>query len=219
MTQNYLCLHDIPVFNGLSRESFVSFCDASTKINIAKGEYLFHQGDPADALYVVKSGTMKMVHLTESGDEIVIRIVAAKQAIAENTLFSSHSSHSVSAIALEETQLCALCRSDYEKIILENPKLATEIIRSLGDRLTNLHIQIAENTIHSSTDKVLYILKQLAQQKGQETEKGILININITQSDLSSMVGLSRVMTSQILKKLELEGVISKVKRKYLVHY
>jgi len=46
MTQNYLCLHDIPVFNGLSRECFVSFCDASTKINIAKGEYLFWYTSP-----------------------------------------------------------------------------------------------------------------------------------------------------------------------------
>jgi len=105
MTQHYLCLHDIPVFNGLSRECFISFCDASKKISISKGEYLFHQGDPADALYIVKSGTMKMVHLTESGDEIVVRIVASKQAIAENTLFTSHPTHLVSAIALEETHL------------------------------------------------------------------------------------------------------------------
>ena len=219
MTQHYLCLHDIPAFNGLSRECFISFCDASKKISISKGEYLFHQGDPADALYIVKSGTMKMVHLTESGDEIVVRIVASKQAIAENTLFTSHPTHLVSAIALEETHLCGLSRDAYEKIILENPKLATEIIRNLGDRLTSLHIQVAENTIQSSTDKVLFILKQLAQQKGQETEKGILININITQSDLSSMVGLSRVMTSQILKKLESDNIISKVKRKYIIHY
>jgi CRP/FNR family transcriptional regulator len=219
MTQTYRCLHDIPVFNGLSRECFVSFCDASKKITVSKGEYLFHQGDPADAVYIVKSGTMKMVHLTESGDEIVIRIVASKQAIAENTLFTSHPTHLVSAIALEETHLCSLQRDAYEKIVLENPKLATEIIRNLGDRLTNLHIQMAENTIQSSSDKVLLVLKQLAQQKGVETEKGILININITQSDLSSMVGLSRVMTSQILKKFESQGIISKVKRKYMLHH
>ena len=219
MTQTYRCLHDIPVFNGLSRECFVSFCDASKKITVSKGEYLFHQGDPADAVYIVKSGTMKMVHLTESGDEIVIRIVASKQAIAENTLFTSHPTHLVSAIALEETHLCSLQRDAYEKIVLENPELATEIIRNLGDRLTNLHIQMAENTIQSSSDKVLLVLKQLAQQKGVETEKGILININITQSDLSSMVGLSRVMTSQILKKFESQGIISKVKRKYMLHH
>jgi CRP/FNR family transcriptional regulator len=217
MPMNCLCIHDIPIFKGIPRESFVAFCDASQKITLSKGEYLFHQGDDANALYVVKSGTLKLTRLMESGEEIIIKLVYARHAIGENNLFSENPVHDVSAIALEETQLCSLNRSNYERVLLGNPALSREVIKSLGASLNNLRMQIAESATQSSTDRVLFVLRQLAEQNGIQTEAGTLINVVITQSELSSMVGLSRVMTSQILKKLETDGFISREKRKYVI--
>jgi CRP-like cAMP-binding protein len=100
---------------------------------------------------------------------------------------------------------------------LGNPALSREVIKSLGASLNNLRMQIAESATQSSTDRVLFVLRQLAEQNGIQTEAGTLINVVITQSELSSMVGLSRVMTSQILKKLETDGFISREKRKYVI--
>lgn len=217
MSQQYLCLHDIPIFKGLPRETFVCVCDASQKRHLDKGEYLFHQGDDADAIYIVKSGIIKLTRIMESGEEIIVKLVHQRHAIGENTLFSDVPKHEVSAIALEEVELCGLDRSSFENAIIENPELAKDVIRSLGNTLTKLHMEVAESTAFSSTDRVLGVLRDLADQNGIETEVGILINVNITQSELSSMVGLSRVMTSQILKKLESDGTIKKDKRKYIL--
>ena len=217
MSNRYICLHDIPMFNGLQRDSFISFCDASKKRSLTKGEILFHQGDDADAIYILKSGILKLTRLMESGDEIIVKLVHAKQALGENNLFSVNPVHEVSAVALEDAELCGLDRNSFENIIMSNPQLAKDIIKNLGTKLTKLHMDIAENSIQSSTDRVMMVLRQLASQNGIETDQSILINVNITQNELSSMVGISRVMTSQILKKMESDGILKKDKRKYIL--
>jgi CRP-like cAMP-binding protein len=217
MNNKYLCLYDIPLFSGMDKASFRSFCHSSGKISLKRGEYLFNQGDPATSIYIVKQGSLKMVRVTEDGDEIILQIVASQEVIGENALFRQEALQPASAIAIEDTKVCSMSRETFEKIIEANPHLACQIIERLGNRLYSLWSQMAEFNIQTTRDKILNLLIQLAKQHGRNCAEGTLIDLKLTQQDLASMVGASRVMVSQVLKELLANGSIYRNNKFYIL--
>lgn len=217
MNNKYLCLYDIPLFSGMDKASFRSFCHLSGKTSLKRGEYLFKQGDSATSIYIVKQGSLKMVRVTEDGEEIILQIVTSQEVIGENALFRQEALQPASAIAIEDTKVCSMSREIFEKIIEANPRLACQIIESLGNRLYSLWNQMAEFNIQTTRDKLLNLLIQLAKQHGRNCAEGTLIDLKLTQQDLASMVGASRVMVSQVLKELLSSGSICRNKKFYIL--
>jgi len=213
----YLCLYDIPLFSGIDKASFPSFCHASGKITLKKGEYLFKQGDLAASIYIVKEGSLKLVRVTEEGEEIILQIVASQEVIGENALFRKEALHPASAVALEDTKVCCMSRETFEKIIEANPRIACQIIENLGNRLYSLWNQMAEFNVQTTKDKLLNLFVHLDRQHGKQCPEGTLIDLNLTQQELASMVGASRVMVSQVLKELTENGDICRNKRSYIL--
>jgi len=216
-TNKYLCLYDIPLFSGMDKTSFKSFCHASGKFTLKKGDYLFKQSDPAASIYIVKEGSLKLVRMTEEGEEIILQIVASQEVIGENALFRKEVLQPASAIALEDTKVCSMSRETFEKIIEDNPRLACQVIENLGNRLYSLWNQMAEFNIQTTKDKLLNLFVQLAKQHGKQCPEGTLIDLNLTQQELASMVGASRVMVSQVLKELTQNGSILRNKKNYIM--
>ncbi len=217
MNNKILCLHDIPLFSGMDKTSFRSFCLLSGKVSLKRGDYLFKQGDPADTIYIVKAGSLKMVRVTEDGEEIILQIVASQEVIGENALFRKDALQPTSAIAIEDSKVCILNRETFEKIIEANPQLAFQIIENLGNRLYNLWNQMAEFNIQTTREKLLNLFIQLAKQHGKKCDKGTLVDLKLTQQELASMVGASRAMVSQVLKELQANGSINRDKKKYIL--
>lgn len=62
-TKRYLCLRDIPLFSGLSMESFRQICLVTDKQQLAKGEILFRLGEVTDHIYIIKEGHFKLLRV------------------------------------------------------------------------------------------------------------------------------------------------------------
>jgi len=217
MNEPILCLHDIPLFKGLTRDEFSHFCAVSKKINLTKGDSLFTQDDEFKAVYVIKSGSLKLIRLTESGEEIIVKIVGTFEALGENLLFRDHAIQEVTAMALEPCEICSLNKFDFESVIENNPYLSKNIIKSLGTALSDTWLNSAEFFSNTTYDKVYALLISLSKKNGVSHPSGILIDLKITQTDIASMIGASRVMVSQVLKKLNDDHKIKTYHRKYII--
>jgi CRP/FNR family transcriptional regulator len=215
--KKYLCLHDIPFFTGLDRNSFRSICLATSKYFKKKGEFLFRQGDSANTIYIIKSGRFKLVKTTESGEEVIIQIVGSGEIIGETSLFREGVFVSVSAIAMEDAKACAISRQSFESIIRNEPNIALKIIKGLSDRLHDAWEQIAESNTQTIQEKVASLFIRLAQEYGESHVEGTIIKICLTQQEIASIVGASRVMISQVLGELTKRNYIYKKGKYYIL--
>ncbi len=84
--RRFLCLQDVPMFSGIEGAAFHSVCNITNKRYHKKGEFLFRQGDPADAIYHIKEGSFILVYITENGEEVIVRIVGPGEIIGETAL-------------------------------------------------------------------------------------------------------------------------------------
>jgi len=215
--KRYLCLYDIPLFSGLNNDSFKIICHAASKQSKRKGEFLFCQGDIADTVYIVKEGNFKLIRTTENGDEAIMQIVGPGEILGESALFRSGTNHPVAAIAMEESKVCSIDRKSLEKIVKIEPDLAWQMIESLGNRLHNTWEQLTESNTQNAREKVLNLLVRLAQEHGEPCPQGQYIKIRLTQQEIASLVGVSRVMVSQVINDLISDNYLCKEKKNYIL--
>lgn len=215
--RKYKCLHDLPIFSGTDNTTFPMICHAAKKQVVKKGDVLFNQGDPADVLYYIKEGSLKLVKITEAGEEVIIQIVGSGEAIGETSLFRDNTFTPLSAIAFEDTKICSLSRHSFEQVIMSDPKIAFQIIKALGERLDDTWEKITQLNTQTTQEKVISLFVRLAQEHGVPCKEGTLINLCLTQQDIASMIGASRVMVSQVIQELIKCSYISRKNKFYVL--
>jgi len=206
-----------PVFTGLDNAAFKPVCIASITKEFKKGDILFQEGDIADCCYIVKEGTIKLTKLTEEGDEFVVHVIDAGEILGESTLFRSVSFHPVTAIALENAKVCYLSRDVLEQLVKKNPDLAWELIVNISNQVYKNWEKILEANTKTTSEKIMGLFRHLSKEYGMPSDEGQRINIKLTQEEIASMVGASRVMVSKTLQELIKKQIIKKDKKNYII--
>jgi len=220
LKQYILCLQDLPVFKALTNNEFrEEICRNTNRSQIKKGEILFHQGDEANFLYLVKSGMLKLVHYDAEGNEKIFDMIGARECIGENAFWRSK--YDFEAVAMEDTNLCSYSFAHFKKFILENPIYSEKIIKYLGQKLDENMFRVKGAEGNLVKEKLLQQLEKLANDHGQTLEDGYSrrIKVNMTQKDLANMVGASRMMINNALKELKLANLVDKQDGYYILNY
>lgn len=216
MRQRLLCLRELPLFEGLDESEFNSICPGIVNKSIAKGEFLFCQGEFDHAVYLIKSGKLKLIQNTVDGRETIISIVGPGEVVGETALFQEDELI-FSAVALENVRLCGFNRHDLEMIIRQNPDFAVKIISHLAGKLNTTIQQVSESTGVSVKEKVLRLLVRLAGEYGKTTPEMTIIELSITQQEIGNMIGASRVKVSQVLRELKSAGILGSHGKYYTI--
>lgn len=215
--KRYLCLHDIPLFSGLSMESFRQICLVTNKQELTKGQLLFRQGEVSNSIYVIKEGRFKLLHMNQDGDETILQLIGPGELIGETALFRSDKLQLATAISVEAAKICSIDHDTFEKVIKSQPDLAWELIKKLGDRLYDVWEQVSESHNQSTQEKVLNLMFRMAREHGESCEAGIRITIPFTQQEIASLVGASRVMVSLSIQELTMKNYLCREKRHYIL--
>lgn len=216
MQRHLLCLKELPLFQGLSETEFNSICPGTINKSVVKGHFLFRQGDHAHAIYLIKSGKLKLIQNAGDGRETIISIVGPGEVLGETALFQEDELH-FSAVAIEDARLCGFDRRDLEMVIKQYPDFAVKIISHLASKLNTTIQQVSESSGVSVKEKLLRLLVRLANEYGKITSDVIIIELKITQQEMGNMIGASRVKVSQVLKELRETGIVGQYNKYYTV--
>lgn len=211
-------LEYIPFITGIEPELINLLCrKAAYTRRIKQGDALFKQGDVSEVIFIIREGSFKSVWINENGKEIILQMAWKGEMVATNSIEQS-CRHLASAIALEDSSVCVISRDKLEAVIRDSPDVALQLICNLGNRLHQLSQQVTEFRIGSTRERVLHLLARLASQNGEPCRKGTKIKTRLTQQDIASFVGASRVMVSQSLKELTSSNYITRENNHYVIN-
>jgi CRP-like cAMP-binding protein len=88
-----------------------------------RNETIFHQGDPGDALYIVESGSVKVVLPSPEGEDAAIIATLDRGSFFGELALLDGADHSATAIAVEATQALVLRREPFEHLVEDEPAL------------------------------------------------------------------------------------------------
>jgi CRP-like cAMP-binding protein len=127
-------LRSLPLFEGVPEDILFELASKMERVNLATDETLFYKGDPADSLYLVKSGWVKIVTEDSSGGELMLNQCGIGETIGEMSLLDDNP-RSASVIALSPVEMLKLNRDTFLEVLGNQPVLAMYILRKITARL------------------------------------------------------------------------------------
>src|ERR1035437_6119692 len=131
------------LFQGLGPDSLQSLARNLRMRRFKRGEVIFHQGDPGDALFIVASGVVKVVVPSEDGEEAILATLRRGDFLGERALIDG-APRSASAIALEATEMLALPREQLRALVAGEPAIREALLIALAGEVRRLTTYVAE---------------------------------------------------------------------------
>jgi CRP-like cAMP-binding protein len=141
-------LKKLPLFEGLPEDVLAELAGAVTEQELVKGDVLFRQADPGDAVYVVRTGWMKIVVNDSAGQELTINQVGPAEIIGEMSLLDDRP-RAAGAVALSPVQVYRLDNEDFKAVIDRYPQLGMLFARNISERL-RFNITYLQNAVEWS---------------------------------------------------------------------
>ncbi|HEX8004333.1 MAG TPA: Crp/Fnr family transcriptional regulator [Mycobacteriales bacterium] len=208
-------LRQTEVFSAVDPDTAAQVAQRMVRRTYRRGEALFHQGDPGDALYVVADGTVAVVVTSENGDRMVLTTLAPPDVLGEIALLDG-GPRSASAEAVEDTAALMLSRAAFVELLRDHPPFAEQLLRSLGGLVRRLSEQASDFVFLDLPGRVAKAVVRLADDTGRSVA-GIPVEVAVTQQRLAEMVGGSRQSVNQILHAFAARGLIELHGRRLLV--
>lgn len=205
----------VDLLPGMSQEAVHRFNTIVRRIRRRRGEWVFVHGDPADSIYLVQKGRMKITALSEDGHEVVHEIVGPGE-IFGHTSSILGIPRTTSAQAIEASQLYEIRQKDFESLLIVYPELSLQLLKSVGLKLKKAEEQLLNVICHDVSTRVKAALIDLIASE-PEKQPDQPVRIKITQQDLANLIGASRQKTWEALKALEDSSVLKLMYRSILV--
>lgn len=175
--------------------------------------------DHGDVVYLIQSGTVKIYLDQADGTETILALLGPGELVGEMSLLE-RDSRSANVVTQEPCVLLSLDRSGFETLLGAIPQLALNLARLLARRLrlANAHIQ-ALGTL-DTYGRVAHQLLAFAREYGQPADDGgTIIPLRLTQSDMASLVGATRVRVNRVMVTYKRHGYIAIDARYYTTVY
>lgn len=170
----------------------------------ARGEVVFHEGDPADTLHLIAKGRVAIRVATALGDTATLAVLGAGDFFGELALLEEQP-RTASVVALEKTETLALHRDDFDQIARQHPSVFEFLAHVLGAQVRRLTGQVMDALYVPAEKRVFRRLGELARVYGDGD--GAVV-IPLTQEDLATMAGTSRATVNRVLGEAEKAGIV-----------
>jgi CRP-like cAMP-binding protein len=203
------------LFEGVPAEDVRRVIATSRRRVFARGEVVFHRGDPGDTLHLITKGRFAVRVITPLGDASTLSVLGPGEGFGEMALLSEHSIRSATVSALEAGETQALHRDDFARLRGEHPNVTEVVLAVLAEQLRRSSERLVEALYVDADTRVRRRLVELAEQ--YRTSDGRPAVIPLTQEDIAGLAGTSRATVNRVLRAEQARGAISLARGKVLI--
>jgi len=175
-------------------EVFLAKADGGLTItNYAKGQSVFAQGDPADAVFYIREGRVKISVISAQGKEAVVAFLKAGDFIGEGCL-TGRSRRVSTARVLEDSVIARMDKATMVRVLLDEPKFSEKFTAYLLARTVRVEEDLVDQLFNSSEKRLARALLLLA-NFGKDGKREPVI-AKVSQETLADMIGTTRSRVS-----------------------
>lgn len=192
-------------------DSLRNKCRDSRIIKFSKHENIYTSGGVAAcSIYIIESGQVKLSTLSRNGkEECIVGINTAGDVFGELCL-SGSGKRLETATAMEETELRAVPCARFSELVRSDSLLAQGFVRYLSVRVADQQQAIARLVTDDCEHRLGATLLELARKLGKRDRDSLTIERQISQEELSHIVGATRSRVSEFMRRFRKLGLIEK---------
>ena len=179
-----------------------------------KDEIVMAQGDPADAVFYIQSGKVKVSVVSEQGKEAVVAMLGTNDFFGEGCL-AGQAQRIATAATMTDSVIVRLEKAAIVRVIHQQPAFSGMFIAHLLARAIRVEADLVDQLFNSSEKRLARLLLLLANIGKEAKPEPILAKIS--QETLADMIGTTRSRVSFFMNKFRKLGFID-YKRGIEVH-
>ena len=171
-----------------------------------KGDILFHRDTLPLGIFIIEKGKVKIYKYAGNGREQIIRLTKPGDIIGYRAILNG-TSYTSTAEALEETEICFLSKDLFWDIMKNNSSVSENILKLMTRELEHTETLLSENNFKPVKARVAEMILYIKEKYGFEKDNST-INITLSRSDLSSLVGTATETLIRTLIAMKEEHLI-----------
>jgi CRP-like cAMP-binding protein len=209
-------LSKVELFSELDSEDLARMAAVAQMRSAPKDQVIFHAGDPADAVFVVANGKVKVVTTSTDGKEFILTVLGAGQVFGEMALIEL-APRSASVITVTSVDMVMIKRDDFHHLLNTSPAISRKLLVILSRRLRRANSKMESLAYMDVAGRLARYLLDLAKDHGQRMGKGWIVVRRPTHSDIAHSIGTSRETVSRLINEFEEGfGLVNKGKFTYI---
>jgi CRP/FNR family cyclic AMP-dependent transcriptional regulator len=170
-----------------------------------KDEVIFSQGEPADSVFYIQKGKVKITVVSQQGKEAVVAVLGPGEFCGEGCL-AGQPRRMATAAAMTECDIMRLQRADIIRVLHEEPAFSEMFVSHLLARTIRVEADLVDQLFNSSEKRLARALLLLA-NFGKDGRPELVI-AKISQETLAEMIGTTRSRVSFFMNKFRKLGLI-----------
>jgi CRP-like cAMP-binding protein len=207
----------VPLFASLGEPELQALAELCRVRRFPPGGMLFHEGDPANALFLIRSGQVKIVRDALDGEEAILHLIGPGECLGEVALLDG-GTRSATAVALGRVDALRLDREEFWALLERQPAVARAAMIALAGMVRRTTDQLHHVIQLDVPGRLARTLLTLATRHGRVTSQGVSVGVPLTQAELAQIVGVTRQTVSEQLGRLRKCGVLSVDRGEILLH-
>lgn len=195
-------LRSVPFFSELSEGALKELAGAARERHFDKGQMIFFENDPCDGFYFVRSGSVKIYKMSQTGREHILHTFTAGETFAEVPTFDDGLCPA-NAQAVEDCSLLLIRRNDFEEVTHAYPEVAFGLLHHFAHWLRQFTVRLEELSLKDVSARLAGYLLQAADDIGKRAPEGIVIQLKDSQQEIASQIGTVREIVSRTFRKFQ----------------
>lgn len=199
-------LHAMDLFRDLTMDEMKEVDRATVMFKSPAGRILYTPGEVKEVLFLLKKGAVQIYKMSSEGRKLIIMKVGAMSFFGEMGCIGQ-GMYNTFAETVEDSLVCAMSRSDVERLLLSKPKISLRILEIMGRRMIEAEQQLELVAFKSIIPRLAAFL--LREAEGDEVK-------GFTHQEIAEYLGGYRETVTNALNELKKAGIIT-LSRKLVV--
>lgn len=189
----------------LNKEELLKIASCKTSYIIKKGQPVFEEGENVNGIYCVKDGVCKLSKLSANGKDQIVKLVSKGELLGQRSMISDEPAN-LSAIALEDMQVCFIPKSEIMGLFVQNNNFSMSVMKSICGDLKEADdhmVNLAQKTVRERLAETLLYLKD-----SFGTNEDGSLKTQLSREDIGSMIGTATESCIRLLSEFNKNGLI-----------
>jgi len=205
-----------PLFGALDQADLDRLAARFQRRSVPAGRTLFFQGDQGAELFLLLSGSVRIVLAHPGGRDVTLALLSAGEFFGDMALLDGHP-RSASAITVEACEVLVLRQADFFAVLDGSPNSARRLLAFLSERLRRANERLQDVALLKVRQRLAGLLRELALRQGESNEVGILLPREVNHPFLAQTLSTSRERVTREMSEFRSHGLVAQEGRRIRV--
>mgnify|MGYP001161657910 FL=1 len=192
--------------------------DGANTEMVERGKTIFFPGDPAEKVYLIRRGAVRLSRVYESGEEITVALLRENSLFGVLSLLTGHrSDRFYHSIAFTRVEMVTAPATSVRQAIEADTSVGLLLLQGLSSRILQTETMIETLTHRDMSSRLVSFLLVLCRDFGVPGQRGITIDLRLSHQAIAEAIGSTRVTITRLLGDLKSSSLVDIDRKKITV--